>query len=167
MVVTGSGLRPSRETTAIDGPWADARNDRPAINISAADATCQRRKITMPQSYSRFSSRGEIVHPGSGVYSLSSVNAADLALPMLMIRSDGPGYDAAAANPELVRLVALAKTGDRAAFGRLIEDHLTAARRVALAAVGQPTDADEAVQDASVTAWIRLDALHDPAAFRG
>ncbi len=63
--------------------------------------------------------------------------------------------------------MALARTGDRAAFGRLIEDHLTAARRVALAAVGQPMDADEAVQEASVAAWTRLDALQDPAAFRG
>ena len=73
----------------------------------------------------------------------------------------------AASTPELVRLVALARTGDRAAFGRLLEDHLTAARRVALAAVGQATDADEAVQDASVAAWTRLHALQDPAAFRG
>jgi RNA polymerase sigma-70 factor (ECF subfamily) len=63
--------------------------------------------------------------------------------------------------------VALARTGDRAAFGRLIEDHLTAARRVALAAVGQAMDADEAVQDASLAAWTRLHALQDPAAFRG
>ena len=75
--------------------------------------------------------------------------------------------DADAANPEVVRLVALARTGDRAAFGRLIEDHLSAARRVALAAVGQPMDADEAVQEASVAAWTRLNALNDPAAFRG
>ena len=82
---------------------------------------------------------------------------------MLMVGEAEP----AAANPEVVRLVALARTGDRAAFGRLIDDHLTAARRVALAAVGQPTDADEAVQDASVAAWTRLDALQDPAAFRG
>ena len=72
-----------------------------------------------------------------------------------------------AADPEVVRLVALARTGDRTAFGRLIEGHLTAARRVALAAVGQPSDADEAVQEASVAAWRRLDALNDPAAFRG
>ena len=71
----------------------------------------------------------------------------------------------AAADPEVVRLVALARTGDRAAFGRLIDGHLSAARRVALAAVGQPMDADEAVQEASVAAWTRLDALHDPAAF--
>jgi RNA polymerase sigma-70 factor (ECF subfamily) len=91
------------------------------------------------------------------------VNPAELALPMLMVGKAEP----AAANPELVRLVALARTGDRAAFGRLIEDHLTAARRVALAVVGQPTDADEAVQEASVAAWTRLDALQDPAAFRG
>lgn len=72
-----------------------------------------------------------------------------------------------AADPELVQLVALARSGDRVAFGRLIEDHLPAARRVALAAVGQPADADEAVQDASVAAWKRLHALQDPGAFRG
>jgi RNA polymerase sigma-70 factor (ECF subfamily) len=91
------------------------------------------------------------------------VNAADLALPMLMATTSEPE----AANPELVRLVALARTGDRAAFGRLIEDHLTAARRLALAAVGQAMDADEAVQEASVAAWTRLHSLQEPAAFRG
>lgn len=91
---------------------------------------------------------------------------------MLMIRSGGPASDkvtaseTAVANPEVVRLVALARTGDRAAFGRLIEDHLAAARRLALTAAGQPMDADEAVQDAAVAAWTRLDALQDPAAFR-
>jgi len=78
----------------------------------------------------------------------------------------GPA-ETVAADPEVVRLVALARTGDRAAFGRLIEAHLTAARRLALAAVGQAMDADEAVQEASVAAWTRLDALQDPAAFRG
>jgi RNA polymerase sigma-70 factor (ECF subfamily) len=91
------------------------------------------------------------------------VNPAELALPMLMVEE----AQASAASAEVVRLVALARTGDRAAFGRLIEDHLTAARRLALAAVGQPMDADEAVQEASVAAWTRLDALQDPAAFRG
>ncbi len=87
---------------------------------------------------------------------------AELAIPMLIAP---PAQDAA--DPELVRLVSLARGGDRTAFGRLIEDHLPAARRVALAAVGQPSDADEAVQEASVAAWKRLDALQDPAAFRG
>ena len=74
---------------------------------------------------------------------------------------------ATVASPEVVRLVTLARTGDRAAFGRLIEGHLTAARRLALAAVAQPMEADEAVQEASVAAWTRLNALQDPAAFRG
>jgi RNA polymerase sigma-70 factor (ECF subfamily) len=91
------------------------------------------------------------------------VSLAELTLPMLTMATS----EAADANPEVVHLVALARTGDRAAFGRLIEAHLTAARRVALAAVGQPSDADEAVQEASVAAWKRLDALNDPNAFRG
>ena len=91
------------------------------------------------------------------------MSLAELTLPMLAIGT----RDEAPADPEVVRLVALARTGDRVAFGRLIERHLTAARRVALAAVGQPADADEAVQEASGAAWRRLDALNDPAAFRG
>jgi RNA polymerase sigma-70 factor (ECF subfamily) len=91
------------------------------------------------------------------------VSLAELTLPMLVV---GPREESAA-DPEVVRLVALARTGDRAAFGRLIEGHLTAARRVALAAVGQPMDADEAVQEASVAAWRRLNGLNEPAAFRG
>jgi RNA polymerase sigma-70 factor (ECF subfamily) len=103
------------------------------------------------------------IQPSKPLHSLLGVNAADLALPALMVAEP----EAPAATPEVVRLVALARTGDRAAFGRLIEDHLTAARRLALAAVGQPSDADEAVQEASVAAWTRLHALNDPAAFRG
>jgi RNA polymerase sigma-70 factor (ECF subfamily) len=91
------------------------------------------------------------------------VSLAELALPMLAVAAaDDPAGD-----PQVVRLVLLARTGDRAAFGRLLETHLPAARRVAVAAVGQHSDADEAVQEASVAAWKRLDALHDPAAFRG
>jgi RNA polymerase sigma-70 factor (ECF subfamily) len=91
------------------------------------------------------------------------VNLGELTLPMLSIAPAEP----AVADPEVVHLVALARSGDRAAFGRLIERHLTAARRVALAAVGQPSDADEAVQEGAVAAWERLHALQDPAAFRG
>jgi RNA polymerase sigma-70 factor (ECF subfamily) len=90
------------------------------------------------------------------------VTLAELSVPMLVV---APARDVA--DPEVVRLVALARAGDRAAFGRLIEDHLAAARRVALAAVGQISDADEAVQEASVTAWQRLDGLQEPGAFRG
>lgn len=90
------------------------------------------------------------------------MSLADLALPMTMASAEG-----AEADPEVAHLVALARAGDRAAFGRLLERHLAAARRVALAAVGQPADADEAVQEASLSAWKRLDGLQEPAAFRG
>lgn len=91
------------------------------------------------------------------------MSLAELTLPILSaVVADEPSRD-----PEVVRLVSLARTGDRAAFGQLIEGHLAAARRVALAAVGQQSDADEAVQEASVAAWKRLEALNDPAAFRG
>jgi RNA polymerase sigma-70 factor (ECF subfamily) len=90
------------------------------------------------------------------------VTLAQLSVPMLATAAPRD-----AADPEVARLVALATAGDRVAFGRLIEDHLPAARRVALAAVGQPGEADEAVQEASVAAWKRLDALQEPGAFRG
>jgi RNA polymerase sigma-70 factor (ECF subfamily) len=90
------------------------------------------------------------------------VTLAALSVPMLIAPQARDEAD-----PQLVHLVTLARAGDRVAFGRLIEAHLPAARRVALAAVGQPSDADEAVQEASVAAWKRIDALQEPAAFRG
>jgi RNA polymerase sigma factor (sigma-70 family) len=104
----------------------------------------------------------EFFQPRAGQSSLIDVTLAELTVPILTAAEPE-----LVADPEVVRLVTLARTGDRVAFGRLIEDHLPAARRVALAAVGQHTDADEAVQDASVAAWKRLDGLQEPAAFRG
>jgi RNA polymerase sigma-70 factor, ECF subfamily len=67
---------------------------------------------------------------------------------------------------ETTRLAARAQTGDGEAFSALVELHHRAARRVALAALGNLADADEAVQDACLTAWRRIDRLEDPAAFR-
>lgn len=93
---------------------------------------------------------------------LSTVSLAELSVPMLV---GIPSRDDVA-DPIGTSLIALARAGDRTAFGQLLEQHLPAARRLALAAVGQPSDADEAVQEASVAAWQRLDALQDPAAFR-
>jgi RNA polymerase sigma-70 factor (ECF subfamily) len=67
---------------------------------------------------------------------------------------------------ETTRLAARARSGDADAFGALVELHHRAARRVALAALGNLADADEAVQEACLTAWRRIDRLDDPAAFR-
>lgn len=71
-----------------------------------------------------------------------------------------------APDQEAARLVRLAQAGDREAFGALVEQHHRAARRVALVATGNLADADEAVQEACLTAWRRLRSLDDPAAFR-
>ena len=67
---------------------------------------------------------------------------------------------------ETTRLAARAVDGDADAFGALVDLHHRAARRVAFAALGNLADADEAVQEACLTAWRRIDRLQDPAAFR-
>jgi RNA polymerase sigma-70 factor (ECF subfamily) len=63
-------------------------------------------------------------------------------------------------------LLSRARAGERDAFGDLVTPHLPLARRVALAAVGRPADADEAVQDASIAAWLHLGSLERETAFR-
>jgi RNA polymerase sigma-70 factor (ECF subfamily) len=67
---------------------------------------------------------------------------------------------------EHARLAMRARAGDADAFGALIDLHGRAARRIALVALGNAADADEAVQDACLTAWRRVASLDDPAAFR-
>jgi RNA polymerase sigma-70 factor (ECF subfamily) len=89
------------------------------------------------------------------------VSSADLTLPLLAALPGGEGPPETAAV-----LVTRARAGDREAFGELLARHLPAARRAALAAVGHPADAAEAVQEASIAAWRRLDALDADAAFR-
>ena len=67
---------------------------------------------------------------------------------------------------ETTGLAMRAQSGDAEAFCALVELHQRAARRVAMAALGRETEADEAVQDACVTAWQRIGSLDDPRSFR-
>jgi RNA polymerase sigma-70 factor (ECF subfamily) len=67
---------------------------------------------------------------------------------------------------ETTRLAQQAQAGSAEAFCALVDLHQRAARRVAATALGQSPDVDEAVQDACITAWQRIDRLEDPAAFR-
>ncbi len=90
------------------------------------------------------------------------MTTADLSLPLLAAL---PAPDSAE-DAEAARLIARARAGERDAFGQLLERHLPAARRLALAALGRHADADEAVQEASLAAWRRLDSLAADAAFR-
>jgi RNA polymerase sigma-70 factor, ECF subfamily len=67
---------------------------------------------------------------------------------------------------ETTHLAIQAQAGNAEAFGALVDLHHRAARRVAAAALGGGADVDEAVQDACITAWQRINRLEDPAAFR-
>src|SRR5436853_4583980 len=58
-------------------------------------------------------------------------------------------------------LVARVRAGDRAAFGVLAERYAGVARRVARAVLGDPDDADDAAQDALLSALVKLDQ-YDP-----
>lgn len=64
-------------------------------------------------------------------------------------------------SPDDARLRAAAARGDRDAFGRLALDLAPTARRVARAILGNPDDADDAVQDALLSAW-RAIPRYDP-----
>ena len=64
-------------------------------------------------------------------------------------------------------LVRLARDGDPAAFRLLVERHLPMARARAARLCPQPDDADDAVQDAFLRAFIALDRLRDPSRFAG
>src|SRR5205809_7842934 len=58
-------------------------------------------------------------------------------------------------------LVARVRAGDRVAFGVLAERYAGVARRVARAVLGDPDDADDAAQDALLSALVKL-AQYDP-----
>lgn len=62
-------------------------------------------------------------------------------------------------------LVALAVAGDREAFRRLVQPQLPSALGAATALLRSPAEADDAVQDALLSAWLGLHELRRPDAF--
>ena len=64
-------------------------------------------------------------------------------------------------------LVRLARDGNPAAFRLLVERHLPMVRARAARLCPQPDDADDAVQDAFLQAFLALDRLRDPDRFAG
>ena len=77
---------------------------------------------------------------------------ADLPLPPQPARQV-----ARIAQQDEADLVARAVAGERAAFGTLIERYAGVARRVARAVLGNPEDADDAAQDAMLSALVKLE----------
>lgn len=63
-------------------------------------------------------------------------------------------------------LAARAAQGDELAFGTLVRRHGPYLRAFATRLTGASRDADDAVQDALITAWDRLDTLADPSRVR-
>lgn len=89
-----------------------------------------------------------------------------MELAALIGASRTPAMSDTRIDAETTRLAVRAQAGDRDAFSALIDLHHRAARRVALAALPARADADEAVQEACITAWRSIDRLADPSAFR-
>jgi len=63
-------------------------------------------------------------------------------------------------------LVERARQGDTDAFGELVDRHRAGVHRAALAALGSPAEAEDAAQDAFLTAYLRLASFRGEASFR-
>src|SRR5437763_1163632 len=63
-------------------------------------------------------------------------------------------------------LVDRARKGDAVAFGELVDRHRSAVYRAALAALRSPADAEDAAQDAFLTAYRRLSSFRGEASFK-
>ena len=63
---------------------------------------------------------------------------------------------------DLVQLVERARRGDAEAFGALIEARQEGMTRVAMAILGDPTDAADALQEALTSIWRGLPGLKEP-----
>lgn len=64
-------------------------------------------------------------------------------------------------------LVGQARRGEARAFEELVRRHFRAAYSVALAVLASPADAEDAAQDAFLTAFERLDGCREPERFAG
>jgi RNA polymerase sigma-70 factor (ECF subfamily) len=62
-------------------------------------------------------------------------------------------------------LVEAARRGDRDAFEALVRQEVAGVNRMALAILGNAADADEATQDAFLSAWRSFRSLRDPGRF--
>jgi RNA polymerase sigma-70 factor, ECF subfamily len=64
------------------------------------------------------------------------------------------------------KLIELARNGDRAAFGTLVERYQQVVFRAALAALRSREDAEEVAQDALLLAWRKLGSFRGEASFK-
>jgi len=79
-------------------------------------------------------------------------------------RATTPGPSAEA--PAVQAWITLARAGDQAAFGRLVDLYQRVAVRTALVAVGRREDAEDVAQEAFILAWRKLSGFRGDASFR-
>ncbi|MGH2536060.1 MAG: RNA polymerase sigma factor [Candidatus Promineifilaceae bacterium] len=72
---------------------------------------------------------------------------------------------AAAQPPNDAELVGRSRAGDRAAFGLLIGRHQARLKALLIAALGSRPEAEDALQEALLQAYLGLERLRDPARF--
>jgi len=92
--------------------------------------------------------------------------AAEALRLAAMAATGGERAAAEARDDELARLVAAARDGDGDAFDEVYRRTARSVHGLLLARV-PPREADDLVQEVFLTAWRRLEALREPAAFRG
>lgn len=63
-------------------------------------------------------------------------------------------------------LVAMARQGDKDAFGLLTQRYQVIAHRFAMRLVGEREGVQDLVQDAMLQSYLSLDRLHDPSRFK-
>ncbi len=81
---------------------------------------------------------------------------------------EGAGLSASVRVQSITRtLVEAARAGDREAFATIVRTHFRIAYAVALSIVGDPTAAEDVVQDAFVRCWQRMGQCREPSAFGG
>jgi len=69
-------------------------------------------------------------------------------------------------SPAVQRWLDLARAGDQAAFGCLVEEHRRSVFKAAVAALGQREDAEDVTQDAFLLAWRKLPGFRGDSTFR-
>jgi RNA polymerase sigma-70 factor (ECF subfamily) len=85
---------------------------------------------------------------------------------LTFVESNDQPRAASREDPRVLALIEAARLGDRQAFGELIGLHERVVFRTALAALGARADAEDAAQDALVTAWQKLSGFRGDSTFR-
>ena len=98
--------------------------------------------------------------------SVSHGNILTAFMQATELLDNGPVVVTAGDSPEVRALVSAARAGDREAFGALVSIHERLVVRTALAALGSREDAEDAAQEAFVTAWRKLDGFRGDSTFK-